>query len=128
MNDMKTPQLPTDYNWFNPQNLLEYLKRTEEENWCTDVVKTSTGQSCLIGHVFDWAGGDSDIKRANQAMDLFEIIFATSYMFYPVNDGKDKRYPQPTPKQRCVAYFEDLLSGKEKTSYQLMQEYEHEQD
>lgn len=116
--------LPSDYSWFSPNNLLEYLKNTTEESWCVDVVKTKTGQSCLFGHIFDWAGGDSDIKKSNTAIDLFESCFATSYMVYPVNDGKNNEYQQPTPKQRCIAYFEDLLSGKQKTTYQLMQEYE----
>ena len=122
---MKTLELPNDYKWFNAAELLAYLESTTEESWCTNVVKTSTGQSCLFGHVFDWAGGDSDIKKSNQAMDLFEACYATTYMIYPVNDGTNKEYQQDSPKQRCIAYFKDLMIGKQKTTYQLMREYEN---
>jgi len=88
-------------------------------------VKTSSGQSCLFGHVFDWAGGDSDIKKSNQAMDLFEACYATTYMVYPVNDGTNSQYQQSTPKQRCIAYFKDLINGNQKTTYELMKEHEN---
>lgn len=110
------------YGWFDPYDLLEYLSNTTEESWCMDVVKNNKGQSCFFGHVFDWGGGDSNIKRANDAMNLFEAAYATEYMVYPVNDGRATRYPQSSPKQRCLAYFRDLLDGKEKTTIELMNE------
>lgn len=101
---------------FDINKLLTYLEATTEESWCTDVVKTKDNKSCLFGHIFDYGGG--------QAMDIFER-YATTYMVYPVNDGTHHQYQQPTPKQRCIAYVKDLISGKQKTTYQLMDEYEN---
>lgn len=96
------------------ESALKYITRTKEDSWCKDVVKTKDGKSCIIGHVFDMGG--------NKAMDWFESSVATSYMIYPVNDGTHPDYPQPTPKERCIAYLEDVLSGKQKTSAQLWDE------
>jgi hypothetical protein len=100
-------------NNFNLGTVLEYIKQTEENSWCTDVVKTKTGQNCLFGHIFDLGGSDM--------MDWFENI-ANTYMVYPVNDGKNMKYQQPTSKQRCIAYVENLHNGTEKDIWQLMEE------
>ena len=101
---------------FSLDVIIPYMENTTEESWCTDVVKTKDGKNCLFGHLFDLGGGE--------LFDWFENI-ATTYMVYPVNDGKNENYQQPTPKQRCVAYLKDLQSGKAKTTYQLMdEEYE----
>jgi len=101
---------------FSLDVIIPYMENTTEESWCEDVVKTKDGKNCLFGHLFDLGGGE--------LFDWFENI-ATTYMVYPVNDGKNENYQQPTPKQRCVAYLKDLQSGKAKTTYQLMdEEYE----
>ncbi|AXF52399.1 MAG: hypothetical protein [Caudoviricetes sp.] len=98
---------------FELSKVLEFLKNTEEESWCVDVVKTKDGKNCLFGHIFDYGG--------SECFDWFENI-ATTYMVYPVNDGKHPRYQQDTPKKRCISYVENLLNGIEKTTYQLMEE------
>lgn len=93
--------------------IIPYIENTTEDSWCMDVVKTKDGKNCLFGHLFDLGG--------SELMDWFENI-ATTYMVYPVNDGQNPLYPQPTPKQRCIAYLKDLQSGKAKTTYELMEE------
>lgn len=98
---------------FSLDVIIPYMENTTEESWCEDVVKTKDGKNCLFGHLFDLGG--------RELFDWFENI-ATTYMVYPVNDGENENYQQPTPKQRCVAYLKDLQSGKAKTTYQLMDE------
>ncbi len=98
---------------FTLEEILYYLENTTEESWCTGVVKTKDGGNCFFGHLFDLGG--------NLLFNAFENI-ATTYMVYPVNDGENSKYQQPTPKQRCIAYLKDLISGKEKTTYELMDE------
>lgn len=100
-------------NTFSLDVIIPYMENTTEESWCMDVVKTKDGKNCLFGHLYDLGGGE--------LMDWFENI-ATTYMVYPVNDGENPNYQQPTPKQRCVAYLKDLQRGKAKTTYQLMEE------
>jgi hypothetical protein len=97
-------------------DIIEYLEKTEESSWCTDVVKTKGGKNCLFGHIFDFGGG--------KMMDLFESVVATTYMIYPVNDGEHPNYKQDTPKARCLAYLKDIREGKAKSTIRLFQEYD----
>jgi hypothetical protein len=98
---------------FSLEAIINFLEGTTEESWCTDVVKTEDGKSCLFGHIFDFGGKD--------LFYWFENI-ANTYMVYPVNDGENPKYQQPTPKQRCIAYLKNLQNGKEKTIYELLEE------
>lgn len=101
------------------EKFIEYCEATDESSWCVDVVKSQNGsQSCLFGHLFDFAGND---VVGNVYWDHFESVYATTYMVYPVNDGKNERYPQETPKQRCLAYLKNLQSGKEMTTEQIIE-------
>lgn len=100
--------------------IIDYLQSTSEDSWCCDVVKTKDGKNCLFGHLFDYGGGDNG--NGSYVFEMFEELYATTYMVYPVNDGANKNYQQPTPKQRCIAYLENIRDGKEKTSCQLWDE------
>lgn len=107
---------------FRLEEFLEYLKSTQEKSWCEKVTKTKDGRKCVLGHVFDF--GRAAGCSGNYAMDMFEEIYATSYMMFLVNDGDHPDYPQPTPKQRCISYFTNMMNGKEKTTQQLWKEHE----
>jgi hypothetical protein len=67
-------------------------------------------------------GGDENAK-CNEWWNWFENAIATEYMIFPVNDGRHKDYPQVTPKARVLAYLQDVLEGKRKTTYELIDEY-----
>lgn len=99
--------------------IISYMEGTTEESWCMDVVKTKDGRNCFYVHLFDLGGGDNG---GSGLMNLFEKVFATTYMLYPVNDGEDPNYPQSTPKQRVLAYLRDLRDGKAKTTQDLWAE------
>jgi hypothetical protein len=75
-----------------------------------------------MGHLVNWYYGPGYQGAVSEIWDNFEEIWATTYMIYPVNDGKNSKYQQKTAKDRVIAYLEDLNSGKEKTTYQLMNE------
>lgn len=94
------------------RDIIEYLEKTDDSTWCIDVVKTKDSKNCLFGHLFDLGGG--------KMIDMFEVIVATTYMVYPVNDGEHPKYKQVTPKLRCIAYLQDILYGKAKSTMQLM--------
>ena len=93
------------------EGFIRYLEQTSEDSWCTDVVKNADGtKNCLFGHLADYFGIKGD-ENASVCIDTFENAIASSYMVYPINDGKNPHYPQETPKQRCLAYLADLQSG-----------------
>lgn len=101
------------------QDFIDYLERTEESQWCVDIVRSKDQEkNCLFGHLFNFAGDD---KTGSFYWDYFENAYATTCMVYPVNDGNNQRYQQPTPKQRCIAYLKAIQSGEEETTYECME-------
>ena len=64
-------------------------------------------------------------QKVMGAWDLFEARWATTFMIYPVNDGiplkwMNFKYDQATPRERIIAYLENLRDGKEKSTQDLM--------
>ena len=98
---------------------IEYLKNTKDEDWQTDKVR-SGNKNCVMGHLVDWYYGKGFQGVISPVWDIFEEMWATTYMVYPVNDGQNPKYKQETPKERIVAYLEDLKNGKEKRTCQLI--------
>lgn len=104
--------------------VIAYMEATDEDAWRVDTVRSADGMTnCFFGHLFNMGGND---VRGNALWHGFENLWATTFMIFPINDGTDSRYPQPTPKQRVLAYLSDLNSGAAKTCPQLMEEdYAH---
>ena len=100
-------------------NIILYLETTESDSWCTDVVRNKDGKNCFFGHLLNM--GKIQEQSCN-LWDEFENCVATTYMIYPVNDGKNSKYQQPTSKERCIAYLEDVRDGKVMTTYESMDE------
>ena len=104
---------------FSIDSFIAYLEQTKDEDWVCDIVRSKDGNAnCLFGHLFAFANDD---KTAQLYWDHFEYWWATTYMIYPVNDGKNPNYRQDTPKQRCLAYLRDLISGKEQKTFEIME-------
>lgn len=97
----------------NLQPFIQYLQDTEESEWAVDVVRTKDGKNCLFGHLVDWFYGKGYEGSINAAWDMFEAMWMTTYVIYDVNDGKNPKYQQPTPKQRVLAYMKNLWLGLE---------------
>lgn len=104
-------------------NFLKYLEKTQDSEWLTEKCADTPElkKCCVMGHLFKFGGGNKDKKKGNQIWDDFEYYFATTYMIFPVNDGKHKNYQQATPKQRCIAYLKDLRDGIEETSFESVE-------
>ena len=96
------------------EDFIPYLEKTPEDSWCIDVVRNEKG-NCLFGHLSNFCG-HKDNDRVDLDFEWFEYFIASTYMVYPVNDGKDERYAQSSIKERCVSYMEDILSGRELSS------------
>jgi hypothetical protein len=100
------------------EQIIAHLEKTSDASWAVDVVRTRDGCNCVMGHVFDMGGGDE--KLANEWWDFFEGGIASTYRIFPVNDGHNPDYQQATPKQRCLAYINNVLVGVEQTTYESM--------
>lgn len=76
-----------------------------EENWTTGQFIDKDGRCCARGHCGERNNSESDEVRA-----LFRISCATlrnKYKVAELNDGELWKYPQPTPKQRVLAWLRD---------------------
>lgn len=102
--------MATDEDRHELAKIIEYMNETTEESWCKDVVRDKNGGNCFFGHLSAMVGTD---KAYSPAWDWFEETWGTTYYVYPINYGFNPNYPQSTPKQRIVAYLENLLSGEE---------------
>lgn len=112
-------------------SLIAYLKKTTDDQWLLDKVRSKDGKrNCVMGHLYDWAGGDDKAPNGRtkgaEAWDWFEEMWATTYMIYPVNDGSHPKYKQETPKLRILAYLNDLKNGLEKTTLEHWADYERD--
>lgn len=106
------------------RDFIPYLEKTAEEDWCTDIVRSKDGKNCLFGHLSNFCGHTND-QPVSPDFDWFEAHISTDYAVYAINDatgqGWTRKYHQPTPKQRCIAYMQDLLSGEELTTMPAME-------
>lgn len=105
------------YNDSFLNEFILYLEKTDPSSWCTDVVKTEDGKNCLFGHLVDYFECEPD-DRVSNIIDIFENLYASTYMIYPVNDGKNLNYKQDNPKDRCIAYLKNIMCGKEENTMQ----------
>ena len=106
------------------------LKNTKDTDWCIDVVRNKEGQNCLFGHIHKmgskgvyidgkFLSGDSGGGRL---WDWFECAISSTYQIYLINDGKNPKYQQKTAKERCIAFIENVYSGKEQNTMESMEE------
>jgi hypothetical protein len=105
-------------------HIIKFLEKTNENDWCIDVVRNKNA-NCLFGHVMNFfgVGGDDSIESEWR---FFSGAYSNSYVVYHINDGKNQKYQQKSPKLRCIQYLRDILSGKEETTSQGMERYSRE--
>jgi hypothetical protein len=89
----------------NLEPFIAYLEHTNDDEWLVDIVRSQGNvQNCVMGHLVNWFYGKDYVGSISIAWDTFEEMWATTYMIYPVNDGKSPgwmnfAYDYPTPKQ-----------------------------
>lgn len=111
---------------------INYLEATSPNDWAVDVVRSKDSKkNCVFGHLVNWYYGKDYKGNVMPIWDVFESMWATSYMIYPVNDGDspkwmNHKYDQKTAKERTISYLKNLKQGKEKNTEQLFKESEEE--
>ena len=87
---------------YTKEYFIAKFSEIPEEKWCTRVMTSSDGRHCAYGHCGARVVCD-DTPESRAFAELFGKIENAD-----VNDGKDPRYKQPTPKQRILAALRDL--------------------
>lgn len=75
-----------------------------EEMWCVDELQNERGQRCAIGHC-----------EAQSLVDYTEsntLIRLSKYRIASVNNGIERDYQQPTPKQRVLAFLYNIKADQ----------------
>jgi hypothetical protein len=88
---------PSDlyFNSARLRQVIAHLESTADDEWCVDIVRSKDEtKNCIFGHIFNMGGGD-EIK-GNDWWQWFEYTIATTSMAYPVNDGRNPMYRQPS--------------------------------
>lgn len=123
-------------------DIIAMVEGTAEDAWQVDVVRSRDGnRNCFFGHLHAYGTRlaahlpadtvpaffrerlpevNASDYFASQLWDWFECAFASTYAIYPVNDGTNPRYRQPTPRQRVLAYLHALATGDELTTMESM--------
>lgn len=74
-----------------------------DEKWCVEKYESKSGERCALGHC-----GRRPLKGSEEAKALGELFWdrENGLEVPSVNDGRDDRFPQPTPKARILAALE----------------------
>ena len=105
---------------FKLTDFIAYLETTDESEWAVGVVREPGNiKNCMFGHLVNFYYGKDYEGNINGIWDMFEECYATTYMIYPVNDGENPRYIQPTAKARVIAYLKNLDNRLEPSTQEL---------
>lgn len=100
---------------YDRAHFIAKFEAIPDERWCVGLLNDVVpGQyllrHCVLGHCTgDWQGYPS-FERAGLIL-LFEprhLLDSNDCLIGRINDGKDDRYPQSTPKARVLAALHDL--------------------
>src|SRR5690625_3734599 len=114
----------------NLDGIIEYMRNTTADQWQLDVVRSKDGErNCFFGHLFNYGieqahrngHADRDEEYATRVWEAFEEHWGTTFRVYPINDGEDPGYPQPTARERILAYLKALQEGREMTTQESME-------
>ena len=106
----------------NATEIKQMLEPIPKEEWITEDYTNKIDCCCALGHISRLLSDNpNDYSITNCSNILFGGLtrrFGIVQFGYPtilprVNDGKDSRYPQNTPKDRVMALLDDMI----KTGY-----------
>lgn len=89
-----------------------------EEKWCIEKW-ADDDKRCAFGHC--GVNTDNFLSYPSEAKGLADL-FPLSCVVFDINDGDDKRYQQPTPKQRILAALYDIKKAQSPTYPDLTKE------
>lgn len=91
----------------------DYYAGIPEENWCVCSFYGEDKKSrCAIGHLMKPSVYITHPDRLSAAEGQLDTIFGLTNI-YRINDGKNPRYQQSTPKQRILAAIEDKIKERD---------------
>lgn len=115
--DIKINSTPKNQKTMETEYNVDYfIKKFEaipEEKWTILVLIDNAGRSCALGHC-GVLPTNSGPYYNTEGYSLRDLLEKHDVYVMAVNDGNDKNYQQPTPKQRILAALYDIKAMQEK--------------
>ncbi len=91
-----------------------FIKKFEaipEEKWCVNELENEDGQRCALGHTMALGGRLNLFQTPTEETIILQNLFKEEcgFQIAHINNGMDRRYQQPTPKQRVLNALYDKL-------------------
>ena len=98
---------------YNKQYFIRKFSKIPTNQWCVGTWSTFSSivaktQYCALGHCGQRMNHDIHNPAPNEAQALVKLFGDDRRLVPNINDGKDVRYNQRTPKQRILAALKDL--------------------
>ena len=94
---------------------INFFEAIPDERWCAGLQIAPDGQRCALGHLlpedekFDEDHGSNEKNEAVSRLFGGGYLTGGGYKVAAINDGRNRRYQQPTPKARILAALHDLI-------------------
>jgi hypothetical protein len=94
---------------------IEKFKAIPKKEWCTQVFVNRKGQKCAFGHCGSTVDNASSLESdaLENLIDTNLSIVSVVNTVSAINDGRDFRFQQKTPKLRILAALR-WIKGREK--------------
>jgi len=79
-----------------------------EDKWCDDGSFRKDGKACAYGHCKGDGAASPEGSALGNIWDAFSPHYDYDGGIAYINDGKNDKYQQPTPKQRVLAALYDV--------------------
>lgn len=102
---------------FDAAHFIERLSVIPEEQWCTGVFyNKDTGQCCTFGHLgvredTGWIGYSNEVDALHTLVVQYNEHTDKHFSISGINDNDFPEYSQPTPKQRVLAFLNDIKNS-----------------
>jgi len=87
-------------NKFDVNYFIKKFEAIPEELWAINSFQDELGRYCALGHC-----GYGLNAETSEGATLNKLL---GWVTIAINDGRHKKYPQPTPKQRILAALHDI--------------------
>lgn len=108
---MNTTAKPAESRRHEIKYFINFFEAIPDQEWCTYSLSNYNGQRCALGHTMQSCATTPDTEGICGLFGDRTIRGKGWETVAGINNGNDKRYRQPTPKQRILAALYDLLKS-----------------
>lgn len=100
---------------YDIDHFIKKFEAIPEENWCVGHIYRNVNgneQKCALGHCLTLENGHV-VGYPEESLNLSRIVRKYKSDIVDINNGRDSRYTQDSPKKRVLAFFNEIKYEKE---------------